>query len=71
MNAMSKKPLPPLIEGWIKEMQDPNTSIYIRENYARELQNIADRISESLRMFNLDRNRIIDNELNKKKRRRM
>ncbi len=67
---MANKPLPPLIEGWIREMQDTSTNIYIRENYSRELQNIVDRISESLRLFGLDRNRAIDNELNRKKRRR-
>ncbi len=67
---MAIKPLPPLIEGWIKEMQDTSTNIYIRENYSRELQNIVDRISESLRLFSLDRNRAIDNELNRKRRRK-
>ena len=71
MNAMSKKPLPPLLEGWVRELHDPSTNIYIRENYARELQNVVDRINESLRLFSIDRNRAIDNELSKKKRKRV
>ena len=71
MSAMRKKPLPPLLEGWVKELHDPATNIYIRENYARELQNVVDQINESLRLFNIDRNRAINNELSKKKRKRI
>ncbi len=65
---MNRKPLPPLIEGWIKALHDPHTSIWIRENNARELENISDRIGESLRKFNLERNRTLNTELEKKRR---
>jgi len=65
---MTHKVLPPLIEGWIRELHNPHTSIWIRENNARELENVCERIGESLRKFNLERNRTIDTEREKKRR---
>jgi len=67
---MTHKVLPPLIEGWIKELHNPHTSIWIRENNARELENVCDQIGASLRRFNLERNKTINTELEKKRRRK-
>ena len=63
----ASKPLPPLIEGWIKELHNTKTNIWIRENYARELQNVIDRAEEALRHFSLERNKTINTELGKKR----
>jgi len=65
-----KKQLPPLIESWVRQLHDQNTSVWVRENHARELQNILDEVSAALRKFELERNMTIDTELGKKKRRR-
>jgi hypothetical protein len=54
-----KRPLPPLLEGWIKDLQDKNVNVFVRENSMRELQEIRDQIDTALRTFNNERARVM------------
>ena len=66
---MAKKPLPPLLEGWVKEMQNTQTNIYIRENYCREIENVRDRLTEAIQLFSIERNKVIDSSRSRRKKR--
>ncbi len=66
---MVRKTLPPLIEGWIRDLSDPGTNIYIRENTARELENVQELVGEALRRFALERNRVVDASFGRKRKR--
>ncbi len=65
---MASKQLPPLIEGWIKALKDPMTSIWLRDNTARELENVIEQSGDALRHFKLERDKKIDNDVRKKRR---
>lgn len=66
---MVRKQLPPLIEGWITDLNNPNVNIYIRENNARELANVSERIVDALAKFNVERNRVVNASIERRKRR--
>ncbi len=66
---MVRKQLPPLIEGWINDLNNPKVNIYIRENNARELANVSERIVDALANFNVERNKVVSASMERRKRR--
>jgi len=66
---MARKTLPPLLEGWIRALQDNSVNIWIRENSCRELAEVRDQIDEAIKRFYLEKNRVLASQTTKKKRR--
>jgi len=52
---MSQRPLPPIIESWISNLNDKNKDIWIRDNTREMLEVVRDRCSEAIAKFNIEK----------------
>lgn len=56
------RPLPALIEGWIKTLRDPTINIFIRDNHCAMLENVRDAADEAIKMFYDEKNRVLSKQ---------
>jgi hypothetical protein len=45
------KPLPPIIESWISELNNPKTPSHIQENYKNMLENVVEASNLALNKY--------------------
>lgn len=51
----TNKPLPPIIENWVTDLNSPNTPSHIRENYKNMLENVVEAANLALQKYYNDR----------------
>jgi hypothetical protein len=54
-----EKLLPPLLENWMKNLQDTKLNIWVRENSLRELLEIKELIEAAALKFNAEKEKIV------------
>jgi hypothetical protein len=47
----TNKPLPPIIESWIQELNNPKTPPHIQENYKNMLENVVEASNLALQTY--------------------
>lgn len=53
---MNKKHfIAPIVEDWIRKINDNNSSSFVRENYAGYLEETRKAIENALRIYNLEK----------------
>lgn len=62
---MKKKPIPPLIEGWIASMNDKSNNIYVRDNYCAMLENVRDQADAAIQQFYKEKNKVLSEKIKK------